>query len=200
MDEARRDRVDANPLWTVLRRHCPCEADDRALRRAVGDRPVTAAESRYRRDVDDRTAAAVPHVRYGEPRREQHRRDVDAEALVPRGQVDVDDGARGAADSDVVDQNVDATPRLRHRFDGSLRRCRVRDIRDQWEAFARALVDELARLLQVVHREIDRRHASAGSCKRDGYCLSVSDAGRARSGTGDDRDSPCEAGAFQLAS
>ena len=106
----RRDAVDADVVARQLLRHRLGEADFGRFDGVVGH-PAARFAAPDRRDHDDRAAAAPPHVRHGQPRRADRRKQRLVERLLPLGVGRVDDaGAPG--EPDVVDEDVEAAEGL----------------------------------------------------------------------------------------
>ena len=106
----RRHAVDADVVARQLLRHRLGQADFGRLHGVVGH-PAARFAAPDRRDHHDRAAAAPPHVRHGQPRRADRRKQRLVERLLPLGVGGVDDvGAPGEAD--VVDEDVEAAEGL----------------------------------------------------------------------------------------
>ena len=105
--EPGRHAVHADVVARQLLRQRLREADLRGLHRVVGHAAAgLAAEDR--RDHDDDAAAALPHVRHGQPRRANRREERLVERLLPVGVGGARAMLAAAGQADVVHEDVEA--------------------------------------------------------------------------------------------
>ena len=112
-DDAGQDGVGADAELAELHGEGLGEADHGPFRRRIGRAQGEAEFPGRRRDVDDAAVAALLQMRHGEARAVELARDVDREAAVPFGGVEILHPSRRPGDAGIVDEAVEPAERLK---------------------------------------------------------------------------------------
>src|SRR5581483_5107520 len=162
-------------------------ADLAGFRRAVADAVHEAAPPRHRRDVDDRAAARLDHLRHGEADAQIRAREARVDRVEPLVDGVVLHRLRGAAVAGVVDEGVHASVRAHRRVDDRPRARFGRRIGGDRRRRSAGADDGLRRRADERRRPRGADDACALAREALGH-----DAPNPFAGTGDDRDASLE--------
>jgi hypothetical protein len=150
------------------------EADHAPLGRGIRRAQREAQAPGERADVHQARVARAPKVRHGKPRAVELPGEVDGDAAVPFGGIDLLDASRGPRDAGVVHETIQAA-QLRHAlFEKSRHFAAIGDVaaarRDRW----------IARLQPFERWRIDVAHVHLRAFARERPRDREADSGRAR--------------------
>ena len=163
------------------------QADERVLRRHVGDLLRIARRRQHRSHVDDRAAARRAHRADLLAQAQEHAVEVDAHDPAPVVERVIADGGMRAADAGVVDRAVEASELLDHGGDHLGHRALLGDVGLDGTGVT---ADLRRHALGRLPGDVDDRHPGATGGRPMGARLAD-----ARAGSGDQDDLAVEVGA-----